>query len=887
MVARVLELVIRHPKLVVCICIAFTLGLGSGITRIQMDPSIKNLLPEELPEWQNLQKFEKMFTGSEIVLVAVTVDDLFDGETLARLHRLQEGLEQIPDAYRVLSVFTMKHLESSPGSFKPVPLLDPESPPQTPEDRKEARKRLSDELYVGNIISRDLKSVAFVVLPIDRFQDTRMAEDVMRVTRDVMGDSAVSTGLPVTRVSVLNGMQRDMRTFLPIGIVLMVILLVFSFNTWLGTVLPLVVVVMSVAATFGLMGYMDEKIMMVTVIMPVMLIAVANDYAIHLVAHYLGRRGREPSGERRAQIFQVSSSLGPPVLAAGLTTVAGFLTLTTHVIPAARFAGVMAAFGVVLAFILSLTFVPAMMVLLRPPSNVAREFASGLTDRLLVQASSLLRDHGGRVTAILAVLGVVAMTGIPDVVVDTDPVHYFAEGTPIRKANDFVNRVFGGSAQMNVVVEGDIKDPALLGRVRELQEFLEREPMVSRTQSIADPIMRMNRAFHDDDPAWEVVPDRRDAVAQFLLLYSFQSDLTDFDHMVDFPYTHGQVAARVNSTSANALKTLVEDTERHIEEHLSSSEFTMVTGFVTVLGTLVELIVHGQLISIAMSLGLIFLIGCFFFRSIVAGLYVVLPLTFALGIIFGLMGHFEIELNIATVMMASVVIGVGVDYIIHFLWHYRENLSVTGDRWGAVERTLSTSGRGIVVNALSVVVGFCVLLLSSFLPVMFLGFMLTVSIVTCVVVALTVVPVLSARLCPAFLRRPAGAEADVPVPPGLDREPGRVSRGITRLLQLGIAAGVATLLYLAGAALVRWNDSLLAGLTFWSELWRLVVENPSIVAAIYCLLCVNAAGVAEFKFRRSFTQAFLYAVALTPPVMIAAWARKPLGATPEPGPHAR
>ncbi len=467
------------------------------------------------------------------------------------------------------------------------------------------------------------------------------------------------------------------------------------------------------------------------------------------------------------------------------------------------------------------------------------------------------------------------MTGIPDVVVDTDPVHYFAEGTPIRSANEYVNKVFGGSAQINVVVQGDLKDPGLLRRMQQLEEFLEREPMVSRTQSIIDPIRRMNRAFHDDDPAWEVIPDNREAVAQFLLLYSFQSDLSDFDHMVDFPYTHGQLSARVNTTSSNGFLKLVSDTERFIRENLSESEFPMVTGFVSVLGVLVKLIVRGQLISIGMSLTLIFLLTCLFFRSIVAGIWGALTLTFALGIIFGLMGHFGIELNIATVMMASVVVGVGVDYVIHFLWHYRENLSLTGDPWTAVERTLSASGRGIVVNALSVIVGFCVLLASSFLPVMFLGFMLTFSIGICLLVALTVVPVLVVKLNPRFVRRHVETEADLPVPAGLDREPGRVSRIVTRLLQLSIAAGVAALLYLAVAALVRWSDGLPEGLTFWSEVWRLILDNLSIVVALYCLMCVNSAGLAEFRFRREFTQAFLRAVVMTPPVMIVAWARKP------------
>ena len=139
------------------------------------------------------------------------------------------------------------------------------------------------------------------------------------------------------------------------------------------------------------------------------------------------------------------------------------------------------------------------------------------------------------------------------------------------------------------------------------------------------------------------------------------------------------------------------------------------------------------------------------FRSVIAGLISAVPLALSMLILFGLMGVFRIELNIATALLSSIMIGVGIDYTIHFLWRYREERKNGLDYADAIRLTLKTTGRGIIFNAFSVIVGFSVLLISSFLPVRFFGFLVVVSIFACLIGALVLIPALCIVLKPKFL----------------------------------------------------------------------------------------------------------------------------------------
>ena len=270
------------------------------------------------------------------------------------------------------------------------------------------------------------------------------------------------------------------------------------------------------------------------------------------------------------------------------------------------------------------------------------------------------------------------------------------------------------------------------------------------TSSIAKVVRQMNEVMHDGDKTFDSIPDTRDTIAQYFLLYSMSGEPDDFDRLVDFPYENAQITARINESSTGTIKEVTQYVKDYVAKD-GSGTFVLIGGMADLFSELVDHVVNGQITSLSLSLGLVAIMVGFLFRSFVAGLIAAVPLTLAMLMLFGLMGYTGIELNISTAMLSSIMIGVGVDYTIHFLWRYKDERNRGLDPVQAVRTTLTTSGRGIVFNALSIIVGFAVLMLSAFLPVRFFGILVVVSIGACLLGALVFVPTMVLLFRPRFL----------------------------------------------------------------------------------------------------------------------------------------
>jgi len=251
-----------------------------------------------------------------------------------------------------------------------------------------------------------------------------------------------------------------------------------------------------------------------------------------------------------------------------------------------------------------------------------------------------------------------------------------------------------------------------------------------------------------DEEGYDRIPDTRNAVAQYFELYSMSGDPDDFEKMVDFPYEHALLTARLNTASTKKMDHVI---DRLKEKTKNDQDVRLVGGFGSILSELAHKVVNGQFLSLGLAIFVVGILLMILFRSVTAGLISAIPLAISITTLFGLMGIFRIELNVATAMLSSIMIGVGVDYTIHFLWRFREERQSGLDSKEAVIKTLTTTGRGIVFNALSVIFGFIALLTSSFMPVRFFGFLVVVSITSCLIGALILIPSLCIVLKPKFL----------------------------------------------------------------------------------------------------------------------------------------
>lgn len=746
--------IIRYRWFVIIIFALLTAAFVSQIPKVEMDTDIKSQLPKNMPSRLDTDTIDELFGGTEMLMILIQTDDVLKSETLERVKLIARKINRVKGVDKVLSLFDLKSIKSEDGALIVEPAVN--SIPESVEERETLRSVLKDnDIVYGSVVAKDFTLTAVIAMLKNDVRDKDIISAFQQVVKETPGDEKVMIGgLPVTRLEIGKNINKDMRLLLPVGILIMLIFLFACFRRLRGVVLPFIIVIMSILVSIGFISIIGWKIHMITVILPILLIAVANDYGIHMIAKYQEDNVPSNNFTNNELAQRMFLSLGKPVLLTGLTTMAGMLCLFGHILIPAKQLGILAAFGIFFALAASLFLIPAIISLLPRSKPVLGHLYDDvhkkpILERLLWFFGNLVSQRPKRVILSAIILAAISTIGVFYVVVDTNPNGYYKKDHPIVQINDLIDAHLGGSQNVSIVYKGDIKSPEMVQKIDDMERTLEKMEQVGNTISIARVVRQMSRVLNDPgDEQYDKIPNTRNAVAQYFELYSMSGDPEDFSKMVDFPYEHAILTARINKTSTIILNHVVNKMKSLVK---NDKDVLLVGGFGVVLSDLARAVVNGQILSLFMATAVVAFLLMILFRSPMAGIIAAIPLALSILILFGLMGVFKIELNIATALLSSVMIGVGVDYTIHFLWRYREERQSGLDYEDAARKTLTTTGRGIIFNAFSVIVGFSVLLFSSFLPVQFFGFLVVVSIFACLMGALVFVPSLCLVLKPKFL----------------------------------------------------------------------------------------------------------------------------------------
>ncbi len=752
---QLFNLILYYPRTLIATTVFFTLLFLWNIPDIDFDPSMEAMISNDHPVIVTMDKLDDLFGGTEMIVVGVEGDSILWDKSLEKYAALHDSLELLDQVESVISLYNAPNIISTADGFEVEDILEV-YPDTVTEFVQLKNKILSNDLVYQNIVSKDFKGMAFLCRIESNFgyDEYQLRSDVERIVDKFRGDDALYiSGLPITRAMMTKYMQSDMKAFMPFGIALMIILLAISFRSWLGVFLPLSVVIISVIWTFGLMAVINYKLPFIGVLVPVMLIAIANDYGIHIIAHYYEYAHTNGTQTKAEIIRKTIRRLGGPILLAGITTIVGFLSLLGHILPKVKEFGLFLSFGIGIAFFFSIFLISAALVIAPQPRFLKQQNSIEKMNRFLHGwGSFFIRFRQPFILITIAALLFISM-GIQYVDVDANPDKYFRPDSYLRKNNAAITRMFGGSSQLLVLIEGDIKDPATLRKIDQLSNHLSKNPLVSNVVSIVDQIKTMNSAFHEDDPAYDAIPDNRNLIAQYLFLYSMTGNEDDIERLmddIDEP-ENALLIARLKEINTTKIVAMTEDTEEYIRVNFGDELPMEVSGPVSLISSLAKMIVRGQIISLMASLVVIFIIMSAVFRSLVGGFLSIIPLSSSILLVFGLMGYLGIELNLATAMLSSIMIGIGVDYTVHFLWHLRDHIRDGEDIQAAIFTTLRISGKGIIFNALSVLIGFTVLTLSAFMPVYFFGFLIVLSISMCLFGALAILPALVSWMNPKFL----------------------------------------------------------------------------------------------------------------------------------------
>ena len=742
----------RKTFLILLIPIVVTLLMALPLLQAKINPDLNEYLPKNTDARLELQHTDSLFGRSDLLLMVFSTDDVLKGEALQQLRELADGIGALPEVREVISLYSTRHIRGESGMM----IVDPAVPfiPASPEETDSLRSLIKgNPLAWPLLVSEDFRYSLILVSPAEGVTDKALFSSLGKVLAEVKGPGKVMMGgMPYLRHEILRSAIRDLLLLLPIGFLLMILFLYLSFREIKGVLLPLSVVAMAVVVALGLMPLLGFDLSLIAVLTPILMIAIANNYGVHIIARYQEINAKDPDKMMPEIVREATRKLWKPILLTALTTIAGILGLVVHIMLPARQMGLVSSIGIAFALILSLTFLPVLLARLKKgkPQQSYLKPRSDLTDKFLHWCGkvSTTRPKVVMLSGLFMMLALGA--GIMYLKVNMNNEEMMPAKHPVNQTARIINHHFGGTRFVSILIRGDIKSPEVMQEMDRLEQYLKAVPGVGQVTSLARVMRIMSTALNNrGDSLYDKIPGSREAIAQYLELYQMSGDPEDFEALVDFNYEHALVNVQFSAKTMKEFDRVMAG----IRQATGESPHSVVTsGLCRVEREMAASIVRGQIYSLIFALVVIALLLWWIFGSPGPGMLGSVPLIFALLCNFGLMGWTGFKLDIATSLLSSIAIGLGVDYTIHLFWRLKQQLAI-GDSWkDAITTTLSTTGRGIAVNAFSVMIGFSVLFLSNLIILKSFAFLIIFSLLLCMLCAVLLIPAFCYTFKPRFLK---------------------------------------------------------------------------------------------------------------------------------------
>ena len=589
------------------------------------------------------------------------------------------------------------------------------------------------------------------------------AKKVAEVIPKAVNDVFYISGRPAIEVSSGLLAMEDMSYMVPLLIAAMAIVLLIIFRTWRGMLLPISVMAISIVWTFGLMALLNVPLYTISTMLPVILVAVSIGDAVHLLSSYYDKVLHNPQGDAKSLVSDATLKLGPPLVMTSVTTAIGFLSLLFAEMPPFRIFGGFALLGILFSWFITISLLPAVLTLLKPKvgNYLSKRRALRVYEEqnrlslALTSTGRWIEYHHKPVFAGLVILVAVAILASSRLYVDSSWMSDFRNDTEIKQATNVVNKEFSGTIFLNIVLESKkkdaFKDPALLRKMDALESYLDTLPYVGKTIGLVDYIKTMNKVLHAENQDYYTIPESRKAVGEYLFLFSVSGRPQQLDEVVDFGYKRSLVTAIIKTDHTKALKNIIDSVKDYTKREFKDTGVTVnLAGSANNSYVWAKLLIDSQTTAILISKLMILIVAGLVFKSIVEGIFVVIPVTISTLLVAGFAGLFSIPLDVSTALAAGIAIGVGVDYAIHFIYRYISERKEGNEHIEALENTLRTTGHTIVLNAVVVIVGFSVLFFSQFPPHVKMGYFVTAYMVISCLVAIWVLPALISFFKPSF-----------------------------------------------------------------------------------------------------------------------------------------
>ncbi len=770
-------LLIKWYWLIIVLTVIITLFFGWQLKNVKINNDVRIFLPEDHSSNRAFDEVESIFGGTDRIIIGVEsiYGTVYNNDVFATIDNISNMIENVEGVHSVMSITQIDFVDSDQYGISVSKLSESDSDNY---DYELIQNRINSwEIYKDNIVSED-GTLSGIVVNLKSGLDIKQKQDIYKAIEQTLNNHPSSacniymTGEPAIIVLMGRRMINDISTLIPFVIAVLIIVLLISFRNFGGVVYPLITVIISSIWSIGLMSMLGISLSLVATVIPVLLIAVGSAYGIHLVTHYydsINKAGNITKEMNADIVIGCIKDIFKPLTLSALTTIAGFGSLVTSSIVPIKTFGLFTALGVLFSFIITIILIPAILInrdkFLNIVPKIRMDFipgGNGIINSIIAGILQIIRKHKKWVILVCIIVLGGSVFFSTKIIAESSIVEYFRPSTDLRRSDKILNQKLGGTFVIDVVISGNesgsIKDVELLDAMDKMASLIRTKysEKVGKVISFAEFVKRLNQVMHYDEPdngaAFYEIPidinkygltdpaDLNNLVSEYLLFYD-----GDLSTVVDdvFEPTQTRMIIQVKSLDSTTMRNIKHDLEQIFADNFDTTRYKMVvSGWADIQLAVNDLIVKGQISNIFVSIIAVILIIGITFRSIKIGLLGIIPLSIAVFTNFGIMGLLGIKLDIGTSMISAIAIGTGIDYSIHIISAYYKALKENVNPSLISEKVIGTTGKAIIYNAVSVSAGFAVLLFSNFIPLVYLGLLISVTMFTTSFAALIILPIL-------------------------------------------------------------------------------------------------------------------------------------------------
>ncbi len=739
------DLLLRQ-RWTVLLLMALFCGLAAvGAARVGVDNAVEIWFVEGDPALVAYHDFQRDFGNDEVVVLAVRQPGgILDQQGMDRLRRIGQRAAAVEGIDRVQSLATIEAIGSGEDWLEVAPLY------QQPLPEDFAQRVLSDPLLAGKLVNQ-AGDTALVLAWMEAMEGIDAQRDaILADLRAELADEQVHyAGIGVIYAALNQLSTVDSAVFIGASYAAIVLLLLLLFRRVGPVLLTMLVVGVAALWLMGVYGALGHDINMVTMILPTLMLIIGVSDCVH----FLNRAVELPPGGTRWERTRTAVAfMFWPCLMNSLTTAAGFVSLAAAPMPVVRDLGIFAAIGVLGAFLAAL--VGCGTGLLWARAEPAPEPPRLL--KILVQGLARLATRSPAAVLVGALAVVLAGSlGITRLEVDTYSIDYLRDSHPVRQDSQIIERSFGSYTPLEFVVQspGALRDPRLMGAVARWQDEMETIPGVGSTRSATDLVRRLEQVLSDGKPESYRVPEDEARLEQALLLYESDPD-TDLSSLVSPQEDLLRVTASIPMASARGI-------DQSLDQLMAAAQLPdgaqlTPAGYLPLYVRIMESVVQSQVSSFGLAFAVIFVMLALLFRSVRLAALAVPANIVPIVLILGLMGFLGVRLDVATVTISAVLLGLVVDDTTQFLYRFRYELRQRGDHVQAVRAAIQGVGRALVSTTLVLSLGFSVLGLAQIKSISSFGLLMALAMVAALLGDLLMLPAMIVLFKPRVL--PEGAD---------------------------------------------------------------------------------------------------------------------------------